>query len=138
MPPAVAPASPLPTAPEATEEAAPEPPSALVAEIERTRWTGSLLARDLALEGSVRGTGIERVALAVVDARGHEVRRVDRLPGIDEQLAAAIDRDGEATFPWRAEIDGKRLLAARFPVTVTVTVYDRGGRSSSATREVDR
>ena len=40
--------------------------------------------------------------------------------------------------PVLAVIDGKRLLVARFPLMVTLTVYDRQGRSSSATREVER
>jgi len=85
-----------------------------------------------------RGPGIERASLAVVDARGIELQRIDRLRPVDDQLAAASDRDAEATFSWNAEIDGKRLLAARFPIKVTVTVYDRQGRSAAATREVKR
>jgi len=109
-----------------------------VAEITLTRWTGPVLLRDLSLEGNVRGAGIERASLAVVDARGIEVQTIDRLRPVDEQLAAASDLDTEAILSWSTEIDGKRLLAARFPVKVTVTVYDRLGRSASATREVDR
>jgi hypothetical protein len=116
-----------------------EPPVlALAAEITRTSWNGPVLLRDLSLEGSVRGPGIERASLAVVDARGIELQRIDRLRPIDDQLAAVSDRDAEATFSWNAEIDGKRLLAARFPIKVTVTVYDRQGRSAAASREVKR
>ena len=97
-----------------------------------------MLLPDLSLEGNVRGAGIERASLRVVDARGIEIQKIDRLRAVDDQLTAVDDRDAVATFSWSAEIDGKRLLVARFPVNVTVTVYDRQGRDASATREVDR
>jgi uncharacterized protein involved in outer membrane biogenesis len=112
--------------------------SGLVAEITRTRWTGPVLLRDLSLEGNVRGAGIERASLVVIDARGTEVHGIARLRPVDDQLAAVSDRDAAATLSWSAKIDGKRLLAARFPVKITVTVYDRQGGSASATRELDR
>jgi hypothetical protein len=123
--------------PTASSEASPSV-SGLVAEIKRTRWTGPVLVRELSVEGAVRGAGIERAALTIIDARGNELQKIARLRPVADQLVSATDRDAEATLAWRAEIEGKRLLAARFPVRVTITVYDRGGRSASATREVDR
>jgi hypothetical protein len=110
----------------------------LVVDITSSRWTGPVLLRDLTLEGSVRGAGIERASLVVVDAHGAEVETIDRLRPVEDQLGAIGDSDVEATLSWRAKIEGSHLLAARFPVKITVTVYDRQGRSVSASREVER
>lgn len=125
------------TTPDAASDTAAPPsegpaadPEGPVVEITRTRWGGPVLARDLTVEGTVRGEGIARASLEVVDARGIRVQKIDALP--------LVAGESGASASWRAEIDGKRFLPARFPVRVVVTVVDREGRSVSASREVER
>ncbi len=39
---------------------------------------------------------------------------------------------------WRLTLDGKKLLVAKFPLKVTLTVTDGAGRTAERVREVDR
>ena len=108
----------------------------LEAEITRVRWGGSVLLQDLKLEGTVRGREIERATLVVLDARGTEVERIGRLAAVDAHVAGA-DPYAEAEIRWDARVDGKDLVLATFPLTVTLTVYDRSGDSAEASTTVE-
>ncbi len=110
----------------------------LAVEITRTRWTGPALLRNLSLEGHVRGTGLDRVSLQVVDARGIVLEKVERLRAVEEQLANSTDRDARENLAWSFEIAGKRLVVAGFPITVTAGVHDLQGNSVFTTRELQR
>ncbi len=133
------PATPPPADELAPETAAPAPAAAgPAAEITTARWGGSVLARDLRLEGRVGGAGLTRASLLVRDARGIEVKRVDQLDELAAWLAAAADPAAEATVSWRLTLDGKKLLVAKFPLKVTLTVTDGAGRTAERVREVDR
>lgn len=89
----------------------------LVAEITRARWGGSLLFQDLKLEG--RASGAQRASLQVVDAGGRTLERIENL--------GEVDAGGGGDVAWRARVDGKDLVGARFPLTVTLTVFGPGG-----------
>ncbi len=107
-------------------------------EIGRVRWGGSVLLQDLKLEGTVRGREIERATLVVTDDGGAEVERVGRLAAVDAYLASASDPYAEAEIRWDARVDGEDLVSASFPLTVTVTVYDRSGDRAEASKAVER
>ena len=107
-------------------------------EITRQRWGGSILLQDLKLAGVVRGPGIERAELHVVDADRREIERVDRLPAVDAHLASTADRSAPAEIAWEAPVDGKDLVLARFPLRVIVTVFDAAGNTATATATVEK
>ena len=132
--------APAPVAPSASVAPgeARELPTGLAVEIRRTRWSGPVLARDLDIDGVVRGESLEHVELMVLDANGNEIRRIERLKDVEAFLSAAADRAALAEIPWKAEIDGKRLVLAKFPVRVKVTAYDTDGRTAEASTAVDR
>jgi hypothetical protein len=110
----------------------------LSAQISGSDWGGAFLAPDLELQGSVRGAGIDRAELSVVDARGIAIRKRDRLRDIDKFFEATPDRQNQHSIRWAYEIDGKNLLLAKFPVTVTVVVYDTRGASTKTAVVIDR
>ncbi len=123
--------------PDAGPEPEPWDSLALEAEITRVRWGGSVLLQDLKLEGRVRGREIEQATLVAVDASGAEVKRIARLGAVDAFLAGA-DPQAAVEISWDARVDGKDLVLAAFPLTVTVTVTDRSGQSASASATVEK
>ncbi|MFQ5719542.1 MAG: AsmA family protein [Acidobacteriota bacterium] len=112
--------------------------STLRAEITSASWSRSLLKQDLKLAGRVLGAGITTARLQVSDDSGRVIRSVDPLPEVSAFLAAAGDPASPAAIGWSHEIDGKKLLLARFPLTVTLTVAGAGGQQSQTTQRVDR
>ena len=126
------------------EEAAPASPPAgsspaplaadEVAKITRTEWTGSLLARDLQIDGVVRLDGVKKAKLSVVDASGRELL-ADRIAEVDERLAAGKT---SGRVDWRAKIAGQKLLAAQMPLTVRVVVQQQDGTSTATEASVER
>ncbi len=139
-PPAAAPASEgaSPSASGPAPAAAPEtdsPPGGPTAEITKVSWGGPLLARDLRVEGVVRGAGVAAAAATVADAGGRTLHE-GPLPEVAAHLAGGADPAAEAAIRWSLEVDGKKLLVARFPLTLTVTVTATDGTTSRATREI--
>jgi uncharacterized protein involved in outer membrane biogenesis len=123
------PASPAPTR---------DPSDGLSVKIAETDWRGSLLAPDLRVQGSVRGVSIERAEVSVVDSRGVQIRRADRLSDVDEIVARAAKVKTVMSIPWKYELDGKKALLARFPITLRVVVYDKTGASAETSLKIDR
>ncbi|HXV75706.1 MAG TPA: hypothetical protein VD788_05250, partial [Candidatus Polarisedimenticolaceae bacterium] len=123
---------------------APTPPaepatgaSGLAVELSKIGWGGSMLLPDLRMEGSVHGAKIARAEVRVVDARGNEIQR-DRLQDVERFLARVADRDEPMSIRFTYEVDGKRMVLAKYPVSVHVTAYDTDGGTSEKVVEVDR
>ena len=99
-------------------------------EVTKTSWGGSFLAQDFKIEGKVSGTGVKGGSIVVVDASGGELERKDitnyaQQPGTDE-------------FIFKTRADGKKLVLAGFPVTVTLTAIGADGETAEVTLEVTR
>jgi hypothetical protein len=77
----------------------------------------------------VTGTGVERAEMRAVEAGGNEVEKKT----ID--LAARMTDSAEASFEIR--VDGKRLLLASYPVTVTLTATGAGGETAEVILEIE-
>ncbi len=101
------------------------------------RWGGSVLFQDLKLDGIVRGWDVDWASLEAVDDAGRVIRRWDRLGDVDAYLANA-DPAAFAEIRWQARIDGKDLALASLPLTLRLTVKDRGGRRVEVTRVVEK
>jgi hypothetical protein len=102
------------------------------------RWGGNWIAPDLKLDGVVRGTGIDHASLQITDASGRQIRAYDRLSQIDAHFAGGASRLDAAEVAWKVDIDGKKVLGASYPLTVSLTVVDTGGNRSTTTREVQK
>ncbi len=85
----------------------------------------------------MHGALIDRAEVTVVDSRGVKIRQ-DRLGDVDRVVAGSSGRTDRLTIPWKYEVDGKKLLLAKFPVTLRVVVYDTKGASSEQVVEVIR
>ncbi len=107
-----------------------EPPSGRFAlEVTKTEWGGSFLAQDFKIRCKVTGTGVERTVMTALDAGGREVEKTT----VD--LAARMADGTEASFEVR--VDGKRLLLAGYPVTVTLAATGAGGETAELTLEIE-
>jgi hypothetical protein len=53
-------------------------------------------------------------------------------------MARVADRSERVSIRWKYEVDGKKLLGVRFPVSVRITAYDTDGRKTEQVVEVDR
>ncbi len=78
-----------------------------------------------------------RAAEVFWDPQFARIRRWDRLGDVDAYIATA-DPAAFAEIHWQARIDGKELALARLPLTLRLTVKDRGGRRVEATRVVEQ
>ena len=124
-----------------TEPAAAPPPGPALsfgATIDAPRWSSSFLAPSLKLSGTLRGEEVERASLLVRDANGLPVLRVDRMPAVEELGRAAADPERPAEARWQTEVDGKKLLVAKYPLTVVVTVTGAGGQTTEAEAAVGK
>ena len=90
---------------------------------------------DLIVEGVVEGVNIDHASITVVDAKGRELKRLDRIPAVADYLAAAADPAARATVSWRVVVDGKKLAIASSPLTIQLVLYDTAGNSTTATRQ---
>jgi hypothetical protein len=113
------------------------PTDNLSVKFSKVGWGGSFLLPDLEIEGLVHGALIDRTEVIVIDSRGAEIRH-DRLGDVDRFLARVAERGDRQSIRWKYEVDGKKLLGVKFPVTVRVVVYDANGASSDQVVEVDR
>ncbi len=125
------------TAPQPQESATSANPSASVGvRIRSLSWSGSLLARDLEVEGKVRAENMDRGVLLVTDASGREVARED-LRHIGRYFRkSGADPSSRVTIEWNVTVDSDQLSDARFPLTVKVEVFDTAGGSAVATQQV--
>jgi len=101
-------------------------------------WRGSFLARDLQISGTVRGKKIKRASVTVIDSEGREVLGIDRQEHVEAYRASTADRSTAAKIGWRVLLDGKRLLQAEYPLTVTVTLYNTAGKRARSSLQVER
>jgi hypothetical protein len=107
-------------------------------EFDEPQWRGSFLARDLQVSGRVQGKGIDHATLTVVDSAGKRLLAIERQENVERHLASASDPSIPSTIAWRQLVDGKRLLRAEYPLTVTMTVFDAEGGFARTSLEVDR
>jgi uncharacterized protein involved in outer membrane biogenesis len=91
-------------------------------EVITTRWGGSFLAQDFKIQGRVTGAGVERVVMTAVDGGGREVQK------------RTVDLTQTTDGAFEVRVDGKRLLLAEDPVTVTLVAT--GGDGETAVVEV--
>jgi hypothetical protein len=114
-------------------------PSASVGvRIRSASWGGSLPARDLEIQGKVRGENVDRGVLVVTDAAGRELAREDL-----RHIGRYFRRSGappssRVTIEWDVTVDGDQLSSAQFPLTVKVEVFDTAGGSAVATQQVTK
>jgi uncharacterized protein involved in outer membrane biogenesis len=113
------------------------PTENLAVEISKFDWGGAFLAPDLRVEGLVHGALIDRSEVIVIDSRGSEIRH-DRLGDVDRFVAGSSGRTDRVSIRWKYEVDGKKLLLVKFPVTIRVIVYDKKGASSEKVAQVNR
>ena len=102
------------------------------------RWGGSFFVRDLKISGFVAGPRLEHAELVIHDAGASEIHRIGRLPELDRKIAGTSDRSAPMGVSYLATVDGKRLLRARYPLTLVVAVYDAAGKSAKGHYELDR
>jgi len=112
--------------------------SSVVVRIRSASWGGSLLARDLEIEGKVRGERVQRGVLVVTDASGSEVARQDLRHIRRYFRKSGADPASHAVIEWDVTVDGDELTGAKFPLTVRVEVFDTAGGSVVATQQVNR
>ena len=98
-------------------------------EVTRTGWGGSFLAQDFKIQCRVKGTDVERAVMTAVDAGGREVTKKT----VD--LAARLADAGEASFEVR--VDGKKLVLAGYPVTVTLTAFAADSETAELVLEIE-
>jgi hypothetical protein len=114
---------------------APEPSRAAAApsgrfelEVVKSGWGGSFFAQDFKMQCRVNGTGADRVEMTAVDAGGRSVE------------SSTVDLAGRAAdasgIPFEVRVDGKRLLLAGFPVTVTLTAIAADGETAEVTLHI--
>jgi hypothetical protein len=103
----------------------------------RVRWGGSFLAKDLKLEGWVSGTRLANAVLTLTDSDGRVITRIAPVPEVKAWIESNPGPDDATRIPWEKRIDGKRLLAARFPLLLTLQVSTQDGREVEARRPVD-
>lgn len=102
------------------------PSGKLALEVAKTQWRGSFLAKDFTIQLEVRGSAAERVVMRAVDSAGREVQ---------ERTVDLAGRMGGGTTSLELRIDGKRLLIAARPVTVTITATG-GGETAALTLQI--
>jgi uncharacterized protein involved in outer membrane biogenesis len=120
---------------EAARTAPAAPETDLRGEVSDVEWSGSMLAPDLRLKGRISGTDIKRASLRITDARNVEIEEIDQLDEVKKYKKAG---GGEAALTWKESIDGKKLLAAKFPLSVTLTITNQAGQSVETIRQVNR
>lgn len=98
-------------------------------EVVKTGWGGSFFAQDYKIQCRVTGTGVVRAVMTAVDAGGREVKKTT----VD--LAARLADASEASFEVR--VDGKKLVLARYPVTVTLTASAADGETAELALEIE-
>ena len=107
-------------------------------EFERPEWRGSFLSKDLQVSGTVRGKKIDHAEVTVIDSEGREFTRIERQEHVAAFLSSAADPSAGAAIGWRVLLDGKQLLRAEYPLTVTFTLFNTAGESARASLQVER
>jgi len=98
-------------------------------EVTKTGWGGSFFAQDYKIQGRVTGTGVERAVMTAVDGGGREVTK--KTINLEARLVDA----GEA--PFEVRVDGKKLVLAGYPVTVTLTASAADGEIAELVLEIE-
>ena len=98
-------------------------------EVTKTGWGGSFFAQDYKIQGRVAGTGVERAVMTAVDGGGREVTK--KTINLEARLVEA----GEA--PFEVRVDGKKLVLAGYPVTVTLTAFAADGEIAEFVLEIE-
>lgn len=98
-------------------------------EVTGTGWGGSFFAQDFKIQCRVTGTDAERAMMTAVDAGGRKIatKTID--------LATRSADSGGASFEFR--VDGKKLVLAGYPVTVTLTASAADGESGELILEIE-
>ena len=60
------------------------------------------------------------------------------MPELEAHRAAAADPEAPARVPFKLELEGKRAVAAKYPIVVEVMATDGEGREAKASTEAER
>ena len=98
--------------------------------VAKTEWVGPSSAQHFKITCKVTGAGVERALMKVVDAGGGKVQNATV-----EVAGLLVDTD-PATFDVR--VNGKKLAAAKFPVTVTITAIGTDAETAELVLEIGK
>jgi len=98
--------------------------------VAKTEWVGPSSAQHFKITCKVTGTGVERALMKVVDAGGGKVQNA----AVD--VAALLADADTATFDVR--VNGKKLAAAKFPVTITITAFGTDAETADLLIEIGK
>ena len=98
--------------------------------VAKTEWIGPSSEPHFKITCKVTGAGVERALMKVVDARGGKVQNAT----VD--LAALLAETDAATF--KVRVNGKKLAAAEFPVTVTLAAIGADGETAELILEIGK
>ena len=96
--------------------------------IERSKWKGFVL-KNLEVEGTVRGAGLDHLEVQVSDANGLRLQKIGNVG----EVGAGADPQ-----PWKVKLDGKRLTVGAAPFTVEAVAVDGAGKKAVARKTVTR
>ena len=83
-------------------------------------------------------SAIAFLAASVTDSAGRELKRFGKLRDVDAALAEIEDPALRSSVRWILKVDGKLLLGAAYPLTVTVKLQNLVGESTESSIAVDR
>ena len=122
-----------------SEPKAPRAPASaeLGINVEEKGFSGNPLLPDLKVKGVLNGTGITGATVRVTDEKGR-VLQEESLGQKVSKYYATRDRTAPAAINFRVEVDAKRLLGAKGPILVAITVSDEAGGTVTKNVEVSR
>lgn len=127
-----------PSAPaERPKAAVPVATGELAVAVEESGFSGNLLAPDLRIKGTLRGTGITKATVRITDTKG-KVLHEESLERKVEKFYTAHDRAAPAAINFRVEVEGARMAGLRGGVRVVITLTDVSGRVVEEPFEVSR
>ena len=133
--------------PEKSEAANTPDPGALVGEgdpgpldvsIQRKEFSGNLLAPDLKIRGTLRGTNITEASLEVLDRDGRQVHETSLMKQVSAAVAAAADAGQAAGIKFKVDVEGRKLVQAGRKLAFAIKLKDESGHSVTKRWEVER
>jgi AsmA protein len=113
-------------------------PGPLEVSILKKEFSGNVLAPDLKIRGTLRGTAkITAATLEVQDRDGRPVSEISLMKQVREFYAAAGPAQS-ADIKFRAEVDGRKLIKAGRRVSFVITLEDEAGHRVARRWDVER